>query len=153
LTPTQNAHRSRSCAGHRLKPRPVPRPGSYARSAKPIVVIRRVLRLSIEVGSMSPDGRYRWDGHAWQLANSESPDAVATPSSPLAIPAPAPIYQASQYPTVQRVEMRAGAAFRLGFFAFFGAGCASLVFWAVGIIALVALGGVGAVIGTLGSHT
>jgi hypothetical protein len=54
---------------------------------------------------------------------------------------------------VQRVEMRAGAAFRLGFFAFFGAGCASLVFWAVGIIAVIALGGLGAVLGSLASHT
>jgi hypothetical protein len=109
--------------------------------------------VSIDVGSISPDGRYRWDGHAWQLANPEPPEAAIAPSTPAAIPAPAPIYQASQYPTVQRVEVRAGAAFRLGFFAFFGAGCASLVFWVVGIIAVVALGGLGAVLGTLGSHT
>jgi hypothetical protein len=108
----------------------------------------------MEIGGMSPDGRYRWDGQAWQLANPESPEAAITPAPPAAIPvAQAPIYQSSQLPTLQRVEMRAGAAFRLGFFAFFGAGCASLVFWVVGIIAVVALGGLGAVLGTLGSHT
>jgi len=108
--------------------------------------------VSIDVGSMSPDGRYQWDGHAWQMATSNSEPPVPA----LAPPAmPAPTYQASQYPTttVQRVEMRAGAAFRLGFFAFFGAGCASLVFWAVGIIAVIALGGLGAVLGSLASHT
>ena len=109
--------------------------------------------MSIEVGGMSPDGRYRWDGHGWQLANPEEPEAAITPSTPAPIPAPAPIYQASQYPTVQRVEMRAGAAFRLGFFAFFGAGCASLVFWVVGFVALIGLGGLGAVLSSLGSHT
>ena len=109
--------------------------------------------MSIEVGSTSPDGRYKWDGQAWQLANPDLPEAAMTPPPPPASPASAPIYAASQHPTVQRVEMRAGAAFRLGFFAFFGAGCASLVFWVVGIIAIVALGGLGAVIGSLGSHT
>jgi hypothetical protein len=108
--------------------------------------------VGMEIGGMSPDGRYRWDGHAWQLANPEPPEAAITPSAPPATRAPAPIYQASQYPTVQRVEMRAGAAFRFGFFAFFGAGCASLVFWVVAIIAVVALGGFGAALARLGSH-
>jgi hypothetical protein len=107
--------------------------------------------VSMEVGSMSPDGRYRWDGKAWQLANPESPES-ATTSTPVALRAPGQIYQASGYPVAQRVEMRAGAAFRLGFFAFFGAGCASLVFWLLAVIAVVALGGFGAVLGTLGSH-
>jgi len=109
--------------------------------------------VSMEVGSMSPDGRYRWDGHAWQLANPESAETATAASPPVAMSAPAPIYQASGFPAAQRVEMHAGAAFRLGFFAFFGAGCASLVFWAVGIIALVAFGGAAAVMGALGSHT
>src|SRR5713101_8826311 len=88
----------------------------------------------MEVGSMSPDGRYRWDGHAWQLANPESAETATAASPPVAMSAPAPIYQASGFPAAQRVEMHAGAAFRLGFFAFFGAGCASLVFCVVGII-------------------
>ena len=109
--------------------------------------------MSMEVGSVSPDGRYRWDGHAWQLANPESAETATAPSTPVASRTPAPIYQASGFPAAQRVEMRAGAAFRLGFFAFFGAGCASLVFWVVGIIALVAFGGAAAVLGALGSHT
>jgi hypothetical protein len=106
--------------------------------------------VSMEVGSMSPDGRYRWDGKAWQLANPESPETA--PSTPAAVRNPGPVYQASGYPLAQRVEMRAGAAFRLGFFAFFGAGCASLVFWLLAVIAVVALGGFGAVLGTLGSR-
>jgi len=83
--------------------------------------------VSMEVGSMPPDGRYRWDGRAWQLANPESPETATAPLTPMAARTPGQIYQASGYPVAQRVEMRAGAAFRLGFFAFFGAGCASLV--------------------------
>ena len=108
--------------------------------------------MSMEVGSMSPDGRYRWDGRAWQLANPESAENATAPLAPMAVPTQAPIYQAGGFPAAQRVEMRAGAAFRLGFFAFFGAGCASLVFWLLAIIAVVVLGGAGAVLGTLGSH-
>jgi hypothetical protein len=107
--------------------------------------------VSMEVGSMSPDGRYRWDGKAWQLANPESAESATAPT-PVALRTPGPAYQASGYPVAQRVEMRAGAAFRLGFFAFFGAGCASLVFWLLAVIAVLALGGFGAVLGTLGSH-
>jgi len=101
---------------------------------------------------MSPDGRYRWDGKAWQLANPELAEAATAPSTPVAVRTQAPIYQPTGFPTAQRVEMRAGAAFRLGFFAFFGAGCASLVFWLLAVVALVVLGGFGAVLGTLGSH-
>jgi hypothetical protein len=102
---------------------------------------------------MSPDGRYRWDGHTWQLAGPESAETAVTPSTSVAVQAPAPIYHASQFPNTQRVEMRAGAAFRLGFFAFFGAGCASLVFWLVAVIAFVVLGGAGIGLGALGRHT
>jgi hypothetical protein len=105
----------------------------------------------MEVGSMSPDGRYRWDGQAWQLANPDSAETAASPSTPVVVRTPAPTYQASGF-RAQSVEIRAGAAFRLGFFAFFGAGCASLVFWLFGILVLVALGGAGAVLGTLGSQ-
>ena len=108
--------------------------------------------MSMDVGSLSPDGRYRWDGKAWQLANPELAEPATAPSAPVAGRTPAPIYQVSGFPAAQRVEMRAGAAFRLGFFAFFGAGCASLVFWLLAIIAVVALGGAGAVLGTVGRH-
>lgn len=97
--------------------------------------------LATPPGQMSPDGRYRWDGHAWQLVNQHLP--AATP--PSVIPA--------QYPQVQRVELRAGAAFKVGFFAFFGAGCASIIFWVILIIGLSLAGGLGALgLGALGSH-
>ena len=89
-------------------------------------------------GEISPDGRHRWDGHTWQLVDP---------------PPPAALTQA-QPPATQHVEMRAGAAFKLGFFAFFGAGCASLVFWVIGFIAIALLGGLGALsLGALGSHS
>jgi len=105
--------------------------------------------VSTQLGEISKDGRYRWDGHEWQLLNPES----APPAPPIvATAAPAQVHA----PTVQRVEMRAGAAFRMGFFAFFGAGCASIAFWLVIVIGIAALGaagiGIGA-LGTLGSHT
>lgn len=93
---------------------------------------------------MSPDGRYRWDGKSWNL--------IAPQSS--AVMNPAPMIAQPQYPLVQHVDMRAGAAFRLGFFAFFGAGCASIVFWIALFIIVSLLGGLGALgLGALGSHT
>jgi len=104
--------------------------------------------VSTQLGEISKDGRYQWDGHEWQLVSPES----ALPSQPaVTVPTP-PVHG----PTIQRVEMRAGAAFRLGFFAFFGAGCASLAFWLLIVIGIAALGaagiGIGA-LGSLGSHT
>src|SRR4029077_17149053 len=89
--------------------------------------LRRRTRVSTQLGEISPDGRYKWDGHEWQLLNPESAPS-GEPIVATAVPAPL------RTPTVQRVEMRAGAAFRLGFFAFFGAGCASLAFWLLFVI-------------------
>lgn len=95
--------------------------------------------MSIQLGEMSPDGRYRWDGHTWQLAIPEP--AQLSPQPIGALPA--------RVPEVQHVEMRAGAAFRMGFFAFFGAGCASLAFWVVLVIGVLLLGAFGVGLGSL----
>ncbi len=94
-----------------------------------------------ELSQISPDGRHRWDGHTWQLVNPEPPPRALQPSPPTVMPA--------QFPIVQRVEMRAGAAFRMGFFAFFGAGCASIVFWVIALLAVVALAAAGVGLGSL----
>lgn len=105
--------------------------------------------MSIQLGETSPDGRYRWDGHEWQLLN---PESAPTERPIVATAAPVPLPS----PHVQRVEMRAGAAFRLGFFAFFGAGCASLAFWVLIVVGIALLGAAGiglGTIGNLGSHT
>lgn len=52
------------------------------------------------------------------------------------------------------VDIRAGTAFKFGFFAFLGAGCASIAFWIVAVIAISLIGGLGALgLGALGSHT
>jgi hypothetical protein len=89
-------------------------------------------------GEMSPDGRYRWDGQAWQMVGP--PVAPAAPQV--------------QFPATQHVDMGAGAAFKLGFFAFFGAGCASLIFWVIAVIGISLLGGLGAIgLGALGHST
>ena len=105
--------------------------------------------MSTQLGEISADGRYRWDGHEWQLV---SPESAPTTQAIVATGPPAPVHA----PAVQRVEMRAGAAFRLGFFAFLGAGCASIAFWVLAVIAIAALGAAGiglGALGTLGSHT
>ena len=61
---------------------------------------------------------------------------------------------AGPFQATQHVELRAAAAFKFGFFAFLGAGCASIAFWVVAIIALSLIGGLGALgLGALGSHT
>jgi hypothetical protein len=100
--------------------------------------------VSIQLGDMSPDGRYKWDGHAWQLVTTEPSQVAPQPIAATAFPV--------RPPDVQRVEMRAGAAFRLGFWAFFGAGCASLAFWALILIGAVLLGVAGIGLGSLGRH-
>ena len=97
--------------------------------------------MSIQLGEMSPDGRYRWDGHTWQLATPEPAQVSPQPMGMTAFPA--------QAPDVQRVEMKAGAAFRMGFFAFFGAGCASLVLWALLLIGALLLGALGVGLGSV----
>lgn len=102
--------------------------------------------MATEVGELSADGRYRWDGKSWQPVETLAP-------SPAPLQAGSAVISPLQFPVVQRVDLGAGAAFRLGFFAFFGAGCASLVFWVLAVIAVIALGGLGAVLGSLGSHT
>lgn len=103
--------------------------------------------MATELGELSADGRYRWDGKSWQPVETLAPSPAPLQQAGSAAPPP------PHFPVVQRVDLGAGAAFRLGFFAFFGAGCASLVFWVLAVIAIVALGGLGAVLGSLGSHT
>jgi hypothetical protein len=93
-------------------------------------------------GELSADRRYQWDGHAWQLVAPQPPQYAA--------PAVAPV----QAYGPQHVVMTAGTAFKFGFFAFFGAGCASIAFWIVLVIVLSLVGGLGAIgLGALGSHT
>ena len=103
--------------------------------------------MATEIGELSADGRYRWDGKSWQPVEQLASLPALVQQARSAAPSPV------RFPVVQRVDLGAGAAFRLGFFAFFGAGCASLVFWVLAVIAIFALGGLGAVIGSLGSHT
>jgi len=100
--------------------------------------------MSIQLGEMSPDGRYKWDGHTWQLVTTEPAQVASQPIAASALPV--------RLPDVQRVELRAGAAFRLGFFAFFGAGCASLAFWVIVLIGALILGIGGIGLGSLGRH-
>ena len=75
--------------------------------------------VSVAKGSLSPDGRYRWDGRAW-------------------VPVPALLA-----PPKQQVFVSAGTAFKIGFFGFWGAAVASIVVW---ILAFIVLGACGAVI-------
>jgi len=102
-----------------------------------------------EAGELSADGRYRWDGKEWLAVSGPSEPTAISPAAQQVAPQTARVH----VPVVQKVDLGAGAAFRLGFFAFFGAGCASIVFWIAGIIVVVALGGFGALLSGLGSHT
>ena len=73
----------------------------------------------LAIGSLSADGRFRWDGANWL------PVAVISA------------------PSQQRVVVSAGTAFKIGFFGFWGAAVASIVVW---ILAFIVLGACGAML-------
>jgi hypothetical protein len=75
--------------------------------------------ISIAIGDLSPDGRYRWDGREWVPLQT-----VGAPSK-------------------QQVVISAGTAFKIGFFGFYGAAVASIVVW---ILAFIVLGACGAML-------